>query len=277
MKKRIIFDKIMLFIIVIFSIAIIVPLFLIFIYIFKEGLSVISWDFLIKLPRPVGEKGGGIFNAIVGTFIIVFFSSLMAVPVGVGTGIYLYEKERGRFVELIKGCVDILQASPSIILGIIAYIWIVKAMGRFSAISGSVALAIMMLPVIIYNTEESLKMVPYTMKEAAFALGAPYYKVMIKVIIPSALSGIVTGILVGISRIAGETAPLLFTSFGNPHLELNPLKPMSSLPLLIFNYALSPYQQWIKQAWGASLILCMMVFLLNILSKTVTKRWQITS
>ncbi len=277
MRKRLIFDKMMLFLIVISSTAIIIPLFLIFIYIFKEGLSVISWDFLSKLPKPVGEKGGGIFNAIVGTFIIVFLSSIMAVPVGVGTGIYLYEKKRGRFVDLIKVCVDILQASPSIILGIIAYIWIVKPMGRFSAISGSVALAIMMLPVIIYNTEESLKMIPYTMKEAAFALGAPYYKVMIKVIIPSALSGIVTGILVGISRIAGETAPLLFTAFGNPHLELNPFKPMSSLPLLIFNYALSPYQQWIKQAWGASLVLCMMVFLLNLLSKTVTKRWKITS
>lgn len=277
MRKRLIFDKMMLFLIVIFSTAIIIPLFLIFIYIFKEGLSVISWDFLIKLPKPVGEKGGGIFNAIVGTFIIVFLSSIMAVPVGVGTGIYLYEKKRGRFVDLIKVCVDILQASPSIILGIIAYIWIVKPMGRFSAISGSVALAIMMLPVIIYNTEESLKMIPYTMKEAAFALGAPYYKVMTKVIIPSALSGIVTGILVGISRIAGETAPLLFTSFGSPHLELNLFKPMSSLPLLIFNYALSPYPEWIKQAWGASLVLCMMVFLLNILSKTITKRWKITS
>ncbi len=276
MKKRLVIDKVLFSLIILFSFITIMPLFLILVYIIKEGIGIVNWNFLTGLPKPVGESGGGIFNAILGTAIICLMAFFMAVPIGVGAGIYLSEKKEGRFVELVRICIDILQSAPSIVLGIIAYLWLVKPMKAFSAFSGSVALAIMMLPVVVYNTEESLKIIPYSLREAAFALGVPYYKVILKVVIPSGLSGIITGILIGISRIAGETAPLLFTAFGSPHVNLNPLKPMASLPLLIFNYALSPYPEWIKQAWGASVILCFMIFLLNLLSRIGTKRWKVT-
>ncbi len=276
MKKRLVIDKVLFSLIILFSFITILPLFLILAYIIKEGIGIVNWNFLTGLPKPVGESGGGIFNAILGTAIICLMAFFMAVPIGVGAGIYLSEKKEGRFVELVRICIDILQSAPSIVLGIIAYLWLVKPMKAFSAFSGSVALAIMMLPVVVYNTEESLKIIPYSLREAAFALGVPYYKVILKVVIPSGLSGIITGILIGISRIAGETAPLLFTAFGSPHVNLNPLKPMASLPLLIFNYALSPYPEWIKQAWGASVILCFMIFLLNLLSRIGTKRWKVT-
>ncbi len=267
MKKRLVLNKIMFALVVILSIATIIPLFLIFVYILKEGISIINWNFFTKLPKPVGESGGGVFNAIIGTLIISFLSSFMAIPIGIGAGVYLYEQQDSKFVNIIKICIDILQGVPSIMLGIIAYIWIVKPMGCFSAISGSVALAVMMLPVIVCNTEESLRMVPYSIKEVAFALGVPYYRVILRIIIPSALSGIITGILIGLNRIIGETAPLLFTAFGSPYLNLNPFKPMASLPLMIFNYAVSPYIGWIKQAWGASLVLCIIIFLITLVSK----------
>ena len=276
MRKRLIIDKLALFIIILLSSITILPLFVILAYIIKQGIGIINWQFLTSLPKPVGESGGGIFNAILGTAIICLMAFFMAVPVGVGGGVYLSERRGGRFVELMRICIDILQGAPSIMLGIISYLWIVKPMGAFSALSGSVALAIMMLPAVVCNTEESLKRVPYSLREAAFALGIPYYKVILKVVIPSGLSGIITGVLIGIGRIAGETAPLLFTAFGSPHINLNPLKPMASLPLLIFNYALSPYPEWIKQAWGASVILCFMIFLLNLGSRIGTRRWKIT-
>ncbi len=274
MKKRIIINRAISFVIFTLSFVCLLPLFLILSDILKNGIGVISIDFLVSLPKPVGEEGGGIVNAIFGTVLLVLLSSLMAVPVGVGAGIYLSEKKDGKFVDILKVCIDILQGVPSIVLGIVAYVWVVKPFGRFSAFSGSVALAIMMLPAVVSATEETLKMIPFSLKEAGFALGAPYWRVMLKVIIPAGISGIITGILIGISRISGETAPLLFTSFGSPHMNLNPMKPCSALPLLIFNYALSPYPEWINQAWGASVILCFMVFFLNLISKISAKRWK---
>ena len=252
-----------------------VPLLLILFYIIKQGISSINWDFFINLPKPVGEKGGGIINALIGSGIIVFFASLIAIPFGALVGLYLSEYNRDKLAYWVGLCVDVLQGIPSIVLGIIIYLWVVKPTGHFSALSGSIALAIMMLPPIIKSTEETLKLIPGTIKEASLALGVPYYKTILRIILPMGLSGILSGSLLSISRVAGETAPLLFTAFGNPFINTNILKPMSSLPLLIFNYAGSAYEDWHKLAWGASFVLIMMILFLNIVTKILERRWKI--
>ncbi|MGN6540686.1 MAG: phosphate ABC transporter permease PstA, partial [Ginsengibacter sp.] len=171
--------------------------------------------------------------------------------------------------------VDVLQGIPSIVIGIIIYEWIVRPMGGFSAFSGSVALALMMLPSIVKSTEETLKLLPESLKEASLALGVPYYKTMMKVIVPTGLSGILTGVILSISRVIGETAPLLFTAFGSPFMTTDIFKPMSSLPLIIFNYATSPYEDWHQLAWGASMLLILMILILNIISKIVQRKWKV--
>ena len=251
------------------------PLIAIIIYIFKEGVTNINWHFLTNVPKPVGEIGGGIANALVGSVIIVFVASVIAVPIGIMCGIYLSENTSGKLSYWSRLAVDILQGIPSIVIGIVIYFWLVKPVGTFSAISGSVALSIMMLPIIIRSTEETLKLIPFSLKEAGLALGLPYHRVILKVIVPCGVSGILSGVMLSVARIAGETAPLLFTAFGNPYLSANIGKPMQSLPLLIFNYATSPYEDWHNLAWGASLILLLWVLLLNIFTKLSTKRWNV--
>ncbi|MBC7189484.1 phosphate ABC transporter permease PstA, partial [Candidatus Aerophobetes bacterium] len=198
-----------------------------------------------------------------------------AVPLGVLAGIYLSEHKKGKLSYLARLCVEILQGIPSIVIGIIAYLWIVVPMRTFSALSGGIALGIMMLPVIVRTTEETLKMIPDTLKEASLALGVPYARTITKVIVPAGLSGIITGVLISIARIAGETAPLLFTAFGNPFMNLNIFKPVNSLPLLIFNYATSPYTEWHKVAWGASFVLVVIVLSLNLITKMVARKWKV--
>ena len=252
-----------------------VPLLLILFYIVKQGITSINWDFLINVPKPVGEKGGGILNGLIGTGIIISIASLIAIPFGAMIGLYLSEYKRDKPAYWVGLCVDVLQGIPSIVLGIIIYLWIVKPTGHFSALSGSIALAIMMLPPIVKSTEETLKLIPGTIKEASLALGVPYYKTILRVILPMGFSGILSGSILSISRIAGETAPLLFTAFGNPFVNTNILKPMSSLPLLIFNYASSPYDEWHKLAWGASFVLISLILFLNIVTKILEKRWKI--
>lgn len=252
-----------------------VPLFLIILYIFREGITKINWTFLTQIPKPVGEPGGGIVNALLGSVIIVLVASIMAIPVGIMGGIYLSENSRTRLSYWSRLSVDVLQGVPSIVIGIVVYFWIVKPVGTFSAISGSVALAIMMLPIVIRSTEETLKLIPSSLREAGLALGLPYHKVILRIIVPCGMSGILSGVMLSIARIAGETAPLLFTAFGNPYLTTNISKPMQSLPLLIFNYATSPYDDWHDLAWGAALILMFTVLLLNILTKLTTRRWKV--
>jgi phosphate transport system permease protein len=252
-----------------------VPLLFILFYIVKQGISSINWDFFTNLPKPVGEKGGGIINGLIGTGIIVLVASVIAIPFGAVVGLYLSEYSRDKLSYYVGLCVDVLQGIPSIVLGIIIYLWVVKPTGHFSALSGSIALALMMLPPIIKSTEETLKLIPGTIKEASLALGVPYYKTILRVILPMGLSGILSGSILSISRVAGETAPLLFTAFGNPFINTNILKPMSSLPLLIFNYAGSAYEDWHKLAWGASFVLIMMILFLNIVTKILERRWKI--
>ncbi|MFI5186488.1 MAG: phosphate ABC transporter permease PstA [Chitinophagales bacterium] len=273
-KFRIVKSKTAQVLIIVFAFAITLPLLFIIYYIFKEGITKINWTFLTHIPKPVGEIGGGIVNALVGSIIIVLVASIIAIPFGIMCGIYLSENKDSRLSYWSRLAVDVLQGVPSIVIGIVIYFWIAKPLG-FSAFSGSIALAIMMLPIIIRSTEETLKLIPSSLKEAGFALGLPYHKVIMRIIVPCGVSGILSGVILSVARIAGETAPLLFTAFGNPFLSTSILKPMHSLPLLIFNYATSPYDDWHDLAWGAALILLITVLLLNILTKLLTKRWNV--
>jgi len=272
---RVVKSKILQGVIIFFAFLVTVPLIAIIIYIFKKGISKINWTFLTHVPKPVGEIGGGIANALLGSMLIVLVASIIAIPIGIFCGIYLSENKGGKLSYWSRLAVDVLQGVPSIVIGIVVYFWIVKPIGTFSAISGSIALAIMMLPIIIRTTEETLKLLPNSLKEAAIALAIPYHRVILKVILPCGISGILSGIILSIARIAGETAPLLFTAFGNPYLNTNMSKPMQSLPLLIFNYATSPYDDWHDLAWGAALILLFTVLLLNVITKLTTKKWNV--
>jgi len=274
-KFRIVKSKLLQVIIIVFAFAITLPLIFIIYYIFKEGVSRINWTFLTHIPKPVGETGGGIVNALLGSILIVLVASVIAIPFGILCGIYLSENRSGRLSYWSRLTVDVLQGVPSIVIGIVVYFWLVKPLGTFSALSGSVALAIMMLPILIRSTEETLNLIPPTLKEAGLALGVPYHKVILRVIVPCGTSGILSGAILSVARIAGETAPLLFTAFGNPYLSTNILKPMHSLPLLIYNYATSPYDEWHELAWGAALILLFTVLLLNIITKITTRRWNV--
>lgn len=252
-----------------------VPLALILVYIAVKGASSINWQFLTELPRPMGETGGGISNAIVGSIILVVIATIISVPLGVIAGIFLAERSRTRLGTFARLSVETLMGIPSIVMGIVAYAWIVRPMGHFSALSGGVALAMIMLPVITLSTEETLLLIPMSLREAALALGVSYPRTILRVILPSGLSGIITGVLLAVARGAGETAPLLFTSFGSPFMAVNALKPMESLPHTIFYYATSPYPEWQSLAWGASFVLLVLILALNIVTRLVTSRWKI--
>ncbi len=274
-RRRILFDKSFKMIIVFLTFCSIFPMFFILFFITRKGISVINWRFLTQLPKPVGEVGGGISNAIIGTFILIGIATAFSVPLGIFVGIFFSENRKGKLASLTRLCVETLQGIPSIVIGIIAYIWLVVSMGSFSALSGGVALGLMMMPVVITATEQTLILVPGSLKEASLALGVSYPRTILKVILPAGVSGIVTGILLSIARVAGETAPLLFTAFGSPFMNINVLKPINSLPLMIFNYATSPYPEWHRLAWGASFILIVLVLGLNLFTKVVTKRWKV--
>ncbi len=255
--------------------ACVIPLLFILFYIIRAGITRINWHFLVNIPKPVGEAGGGVANALVGSILVIAVASIIAIPIGIMAGVYLSENRKSRLAYWCRLATDVLQGVPSIVIGIIAYFWMVKPLGGFSAISGSVALAIMMLPIIVRSTEETLKLLPDSLKEAALALGMPFHRVMFKVIVPVGISGILSGVMLSIARITGESAPLLFTAFGNPYLSVNLAKPMQTLPLLIFNYATSPYTDWLNLAWGASMILLVWVLLLNIFTKIITRKWKV--
>jgi len=275
LRLRLTTSKVFEYLIMLFAFMITIPLFAIIFYILKTGLSKISWHFITNIPKPVGEVGGGIANALVGSLLIVIVAAVIAIPIGILCGVYLSENKNSKLSYWSRLSVDVMQGTPSIVIGIVIYFWIVKPSASFSAISGSAALAIMMLPIVIRSTEETLKLLPSSLKEAGFALGLPYHKVILRIVIPCGINGILSGVMLAVARVAGETAPLLFTAFGNPYITSNILKPMQSLPLLIFNYATSPYDEWHDLAWGASLILLIWVLLLNITTKLITRKWKV--
>lgn len=262
-------------IIVFFAFLITLPLIIVLLYIIKQGIGQVNWNFLTHTPAPVGETGGGIINALVGSFVLVLVAGVVAIPVGMAAGIYLSENPRTKLAYYVGLCVDILQAVPSIVVGIVVYFWLVKPLHTFSALSGSMALALMMLPIVIRSTEQTLLLLPPSLKEAALSLGVPYHRVMLKVIVPCGFAGILSGITLSIARVIGETAPLLFTAFGSPFISASLTKPMESLPHVIFTYATSPYDDWHDLAWGASFILLLFVLTLNIVTKVLTRKWKI--
>lgn len=273
-KRRKIFSNVFSVLVMVLAIVSIVPLFMIMTHIFQEGFKFLNIDFLTSLPKSVGEPGGGIANALVGSIMVILIATILAAPLAIFAGFFLAEHPKSKIGEFVRLSVDVLQGIPSIVIGLIVYMWVVKSTGSFSALSGGIALGIMMIPIIVRTTEETLKLVPSTLKEASLALGAPYYITILKVVLPAGISGILTGILVSIGRIAGETAPLLFTAFGNPFMSTNPLKPIATLPHLIFNYAISPYEDWHSLAWGASVVLILFILLLNMGSKFIASQFD---
>lgn len=275
LRRRLVIDKSFQVLLIITSLIVLIPLIFILYFLITKGISVINWDFFVKLPAAMGESGGGIANAIIGTGVLISLASLMAIPMGILVGIYLAENQTSKFAYWVRISSEILQGTPSIVIGIVVWSWIVKPMGIFSAFSGSVALAMMMLPIIIRSVEETLILIPSNLKEASLSLGVPYSKTMLKVILPTGLSSIVSGIILSISRITGETAPLLFTAFGNPFYNNSIFKPIESMPLVIYRYASSPFPELHNKAWGASFLLVVFILTLNIVSKGVAKRWKI--
>jgi len=247
-------------------------LLVILIYVVREGAGAINLPFLTQVPHPVGVPGGGVANGIVGSFIIVGMATVMAVPVGVLTGIYLALYNGGRMADLVRFMSDVLSGIPSIAIGLFAYVVLVQPFGRFSAFSASFAFTVMMLPIIVRATEGAIATVPRTIYESALALGGSDYACAVRAVLPAARPAIVTGLLLSIARVTGETAPLLFTAFGSQFWVLDPFRPMAELSLQIFTYALSPYESWHRQAWAGALLLIVAVFVLNLIARLALSR-----
>ncbi|HTL46668.1 MAG TPA: phosphate ABC transporter permease PstA [Verrucomicrobiae bacterium] len=247
------------------------PLFSILAYVISKGIGSINLDFFTRLPQPVGEPGGGMANAITGTLLLVGLACLWALPVGIFGGVYLAEFGRGKACSAIRFTADVLTGVPSIVVGIVAYSLFVLPMKGFSAISGSMALGLMLIPPVLRTTEEIVKTVPTTLREAGLALGISRYRTTLSIVMKTAMSGILTGTLLAIARVAGETAPLLFTAFGNRVWNHSLTEPIAALPLQIFAYAISPYEDWHRQAWAGALVLIAIVFTLTLLSRFFTK------
>jgi phosphate transport system permease protein len=247
-------------------------LFLILGYLLWNGGKSLNLDFFTQLPKSPGETGGGMANAIVGSAKLIALASLIGIPIGVIAGIYLSEFGGSTFPFIIRYMADLLNGVPSIVVGIFAYAVIVLPVKHFSTWAGSVALAIMLIPVVVRNTEQFLQSVPVSLREGALSLGASKWRTIVTVVVPASLSGILTGIILGVARIAGETAPLIFTAFGNQFWSHGFNEPTSSLPVMIYNYAISPYDDWHRQAWAAGLVLLGLVLLSNIAARTILSR-----
>ncbi|HUC27967.1 MAG TPA: phosphate ABC transporter permease PstA [Candidatus Acidoferrum sp.] len=257
--RRRVTDHVMTGVAILTVVVVLAPLVAIFTYLVYRGASSINWAFLTQTPKPVGEEGGGMANAIVGSVFILGIASMIGVPFGVGAGIYLAEFGRNRFGSAIRFTADVLNGVPSIVIGIVAYAIVVLYQKHFSALAGGVALAIMMVPTISRTTEEMLLLVPQALREAAYGLGVPRWRTTLSITLRTATSGVITGIMLAFARVAGETAPLLFTAFGNQYWNLRTDQPTAALPLQIFVYAISPYDEWHRQAWAGALVLIILI------------------
>jgi phosphate transport system permease protein len=238
---------------------VLVPLGAVFGYLVYKGIGSINWAFLTQIPKPVGESGGGMANAIAGSAFILLIASVMGVPIGIGAGIYLAEYGRNRFGDLVRFTADVLNGVPSIVIGIVAYGIVVLTQKHFSALAGGVALAIMMIPTITRTTEEMLLLVPNAVREAAYGLGVSRWRTTLSITLRTATSGVITGVMLAFARVAGETAPLLFTAFGNQYWNWKMNQPTAALSLQIFTYAISPFDEWHRQAWAGALILIVLI------------------
>jgi phosphate transport system permease protein len=241
------------------AVLVIAPLLAIFGYLVYKGIGSINLAFLTNTPRPVGELGGGMANAIVGSIFILVIGSLVGVPLSIGSGIYMSEYGKNRYSTLVRFTADVLNGVPSIVIGIAAYSLVVLRQGHFSALAGGAALGIMMVPTIARTTEEMMLMVPHSIREAALGLGIPQWRSTLSIALRTARAGVITGVMLAFARVAGETAPLLFTAFGNQYWNLNPNQPTAALPLQIYIYAISPFDEWHRQAWAGALILIILI------------------
>ena len=249
-----------------------VPLFLILGTVVVRGLGTFNWAFLTQIPKPIGEEGGGMGNAILGSVLLLGFASLIGVPLGIGAGIFLAEYGRNKFGNIVRFTADVLNGVPSVVIGMTAWALVVVPQGHFSLISGSVALGIMMVPVISRTTEEVLLLVPQSIREAALGLGIPKWRTILSVVLRSASAGIVTSVMLAFARIAGESAPLMFTAFGNEFWSSSPNQPVAALPLQIYKYAIQPYEQAHAQAWTAALVLISMIVLTVVFVRFIVGR-----
>src|SRR6202790_4255954 len=248
-----------------------IPLFLVLGYLLYKGASSINLAFFTRLPAPVGETGGGMANAIVGTLELIILACLMGVPVGVGAGIYVAEHRGTRLASAVRFAADVMMGVPSIVVGIFAYAVVVRPMGGFSAMAGAVALATIMIPLVTRTTEEMVLLVPHELREASLALGVPRWRTTISVIVRTAISGIATGVILAVARVAGETAPLLFTAFGNRFWSTSLFQPISSLTVQVYTYAISPFADWQRQAWAGALVLTTIVLAMELGVRWVTR------
>jgi phosphate transport system permease protein len=240
------------------------PLFFILFDLVVKGAGSLSVDFFTKMPAPAGETGGGVAHAIVGTLIIVGTASLIGLPIGIAAGIYCAEYPASRLTWVTRFVADVMNGTPSIVVGVFAWAWIVATQKHFSALAGSAALAMLMIPMVMRTTEEMIKLVPNSLREAALALGYPRWRTSLAIVMRTTLPGIVTGSLLAVARIAGETAPLLFTALGSQYMGYNINQPMAALPLTVFTYATGPYEEWHRYAWAAALVLILVVFVLSL-------------
>jgi phosphate transport system permease protein len=247
------------------------PLFAIFTDLVLRGASSINWDFFVKNPAAAGDSGGGVANAIVGTLIIVGLGSAIGLPIGIGAGVFLAEYGSGRLGMLVRFLADVLTGTPSVIVGVFVWMFVVRPMGHFSAFAGAVALAMLMVPMVTRTTEEMVRLVPHSLREAALALGFPRWRATSQVVVRAAWPGIVTGGLVAVARIAGETAPLLFTALGNMNFRTNVMQPMQTLSLQIYVFATGPFAEWHRLAWGAALVLMAIVLVFGLGARFVTR------
>jgi phosphate transport system permease protein len=270
--RRHLVSRLMTGVVVLFSFVAVLALVLILGNLLLKGATSINWDFFTKSPVPAGQTGGGVANAIVGTGIIVAVAALIGVPIGVGAGLYLAEYGGGRFGFLVRFVADVLNGTPSIVIGIVGWTFIVRPSGHFSALAGSVSLAILMIPMLARTTEEMVRLVPNSLREAALALGYARWRTSLKVVARTALGGIVTGCLVGIARIAGETAPLLFTALGNLNFSLSVNHPMQTLSLQIYVYGTGPFEEWHRLAWASALVLMGLVLIISLAARWVTRQ-----
>lgn len=251
------------------ALAVLIPLFMIIQFVFVQGASSLSWSFFTELPKPVGETGGGMRHAILGTIFIVLLGAAIAIPIGVTCGIYLSEFRKSKLSKTLKMTVDLMSGIPSIVIGIFAYLTVVVPLKSFSALAGGIALSIIMLPIIIKTSEEILKLVPDHIREAGLALGLPRWKVILFIILKGSISNLLTGMILAISRAAGETAPLLFTAFGNMYFSYSLNEPMASLPVQIYTYAISPYKDWQRQAWAGAFVLMVLILTMNLFARFI--------
>jgi len=269
--RRHLTSRVMTVLIVVLSFTAVLALVLILGNLLVKGASSLDWAFFTKSPVPAGQSGGGVANAIAGTILIVGLAALIGVPVGVGAGMYLAEYGAGRLGFAVRFVADVLNGTPSLVIGIVGWTFIVKPSGGYSALAGSIALAILMIPMLARTTEEMVRLVPHSLREAALALGYPRWRTSLKVVARTALGGIVTGCLVGIARVAGETAPLLFTALGNLNFTTSVTQPMQTLSLQIYVYATGPFDEWHRLAWASALVLMGLVLVISLTARWVTR------